>query len=123
MLIYLAGMQSVPQELYEAATVDGASEWRKLTSVTLPTIRPVAFFVITTAMLEAFKTFTQVKVMTGGDPLYATTTIVHQIYQRGFTEFKMGYASSMAVVLLVCVMAFTALNSAVNRARSGGDAL
>ena len=123
MLIYLAGMQSVQQELYEAATVDGASEWRKLTSVTLPTIRPVAFFVITTAMLEAFKTFTQVKVMTGGDPLYATTTIVHQIYQRGFTEFKMGYASSMAVVLLVCVMAFTALNSAVNRARSGGDAL
>ena len=122
MLIYLAGMQSVPQELYEAATVDGASEWRKLTSITLPTIRPVAFFVVTTVMLEAFKTFTQVKVMTGGDPLYATTTIVHQIYQRGFTEFKMGYASSMAVVLLVCVVIFTALNSAVNRARNGGDA-
>jgi len=121
MLIYLAGMQSVPQELYEAATVDGASDFRKLISVTLPTIRPVAFFVVTTTMLEAFKTFTQVHVMTGGDPLYATTTIVHQIYQRGFTEFRMGYASSMAVVLLVCVLIFTAANSAINRAGNGGQ--
>ena len=115
MIIYLAGMQSVPPELYEAATVDGASEWQKLKSVTLPGIRPIAFFVMVTAMIEAFKTFTQVHVMTGGDPLYATTTIVHQIYQRGFTEFKMGYASAMAVVLLVCVAAFTALNVRLNR--------
>lgn len=115
MVIYLAGMQSVPPELYEAATVDGASEWQKLKSVTLPSIRPIAFFVMVTAMIEAFKTFTQVHVMTGGDPLYATTTIVHQIYQRGFTEFKMGYASAMAVVLLVCVALFTAINTRLNR--------
>ena len=121
MLIYLAGMQTVPEEMYEAATVDGASGWRKLWNITLPSIRPVAFFVVVTTMLEAFKTFTQVKVMTGGDPLYATATIVHQIYQRGFTEFKMGYASAMAVILLVCVAAFTAANSAVNRAGGGGD--
>ncbi len=111
MLIYLAGMQSVPEELYEAATVDGASEWKKLTRITLPAIRPVAFFVMVTTMIEAFKTFTQVHVMTNGDPLQSTTTIVHQIYLRGFSEFKMGYASAMAVVLLVCVALFTLLNS------------
>ncbi len=117
MLIYLAGMQSVPGELYEAATVDGASELRKLLSITLPTVKPVTFFVITTTMLESFKTFTQVQVMTNGDPLYATTTIVHQIYQNGFTEFKMGYASAMAVVLLAIVLLFTALNAILNRDR------
>ena len=111
MLIYLAGMQSVPEELYEAATVDGVSEWKKLTRITLPAIRPVAFFVMVTTMIEAFKTFTQVHVMTNGDPLQSTTTIVHQIYLRGFSEFKMGYASAMAVVLLVCVALFTLLNS------------
>lgn len=120
MLIYLAGMQSVPVELYEAATVDGASQWRQMTAITLPGIRPVAFFVVTTTLLEAFKTFTQVHVMTGGDPLYATTTLVHQIYQRGFTEFKTGYASAMAVVLLAVVIVLTAVNSGVNRLRDGG---
>ena len=119
MLIYLAGMQAVPQELYEAATVDGASEWQKLRRVTLPSIGPVAFFVMVTTMIEAFKTFTQVHVMTGGDPLYATTTIVHQIYQRGFTEFKMGYASAMAVALLACVALFTLLNSLWGRGKGG----
>ena len=120
MLIYLAGMQAVPGELYEAATVDGASEWQKLRRITLPSIRPVAFFVMVTTLIEAFKTFTQVHVMTGGDPLYATTTIVHQIYQRGFTEFKMGYASAMAVVLLVCVALFTLLNTLLGGRGEGG---
>ncbi len=115
MLIYLAGMQSVAPELYEAATVDGASEFRKMISITLPTVRPVTFFVVTTTMLESFKTFAQVQVMTGGDPLYSTTTIVHQIYQRGFTEFRMGYASAMAVVLLLIVLACTVANSLINR--------
>ncbi len=116
MLIYLAGMQAVPTELYEAATVDGASDFRKLVSITLPMVRPVSFFVLTTTMLESFKTFAQVQIMTDGGPLYSTTTIVHQIYRRGFTEFRMGYASAMAVVLLAVVLIFTAINSLVNRA-------
>ncbi len=110
MLIFLAGMQSVPVEIYEAATVDGASEGQKLIHVTAPMVRPVTFFVSITTLLESFKTFEQVKLMTGGDPLYSTTTIVHQIYQRGFTEFKMGYAAAMSVVLLLIVLIVTLIN-------------
>ncbi|MBQ2956888.1 MAG: sugar ABC transporter permease [Clostridia bacterium] len=110
MLIYLAGMQSIPGDIYEAATVDGAGEWAKLIHVTVPMVRPVAFFVFINTMIESFKTFDQVKLMTGGDPLYSTTTIVHQIYQRGFTEFRMGYAAAMSVVLLAIVLTVTVIN-------------
>jgi len=114
MLIYLAGMQSIPDEIFEAATVDGASEFTKLWKITLPLVRPVTFFVLINMMLESFKTFDQVKLMTGGDPMYTTTTIVHQIYQRGFTEFRMGYAAAMSVVLLVIMLVITIANYGLN---------
>lgn len=118
MLIYLSGMQSIDESLYEAATVDGASGWTQLWRITLPMVRPVAFFVLITTTVDSFKTFDQVQIMTRGDPLNATTTLVHQIYLRGFTEFKMGYASAMAVVLLAIVALVTALSWGLNR---GGD--
>ena len=118
MLIYLSGMQSIDESLYEAATVDGASGWTQLWRITLPMVRPVAFFVLITTTVDSFKTFDQVQIMTRGDPLNATTTLVYQIYLRGFTEFKMGYASAMAVVLLVIVALVTALSWGLNR---GGD--
>ena len=116
MLIYLAGMQSIPEDIYEAATVEGAGEWRKLIHITMPMVRPVAFFVLVTTTVESFKTFELVAVTTGGGPLNATTTLVHQIYQRGFTEFKMGYASAVSVVLLAVVFLVTMLNYRMNRA-------
>ncbi len=118
MLIYLAGMQSVPKELYEAATVDGASERHKLLHVTLPMIRPVAFFVLITNMVEALKTFDQVRIMTDGNPLTnRTTTIVHQIYLRAFVNDyrRIDEASAMAVVLLLIALAFTIVNYRWNR--------
>ena len=115
MLIYLSGMQSIPGEIYEAATVDGASEFRKMLHITIPMVRPVTFFVLITTMIESFKTFDQVQLMTGGDPLYSTTTMVHQIYQRGFTEFRMGYAAAMSVVLLLIMLAITLVNYGLNR--------
>lgn len=115
MLIYLSGMQSIPQEIYEAATVDGASEWRKLIHVTIPMVRPVTFFVLINTMIESFKTFDQVKIMTGGDPMYATTTIVHQIYRRGFAEMRMGYAAAMSVVLLVIMLVITLMDYALDK--------
>ena len=109
-IVFLAALSSIDPTLYEAATVDGASEGQKLIHVTAPMVRPVTFFVSITTLLESFKTFEQVKLMTGGDPLYSTTTIVHQIYQRGFTEFKMGYAAAMSVVLLLIVLIVTLIN-------------
>ncbi|MBR3929145.1 MAG: sugar ABC transporter permease [Clostridia bacterium] len=116
MLIYLAGINSIPEELYEAATVDGAGEATRLFKITLPMVKPVAFFVLVTTMVDAFKTFEQVQIMTRGDPMNATTTIVHQIYVSGFNDFKMGYASSMSVVLLLIVMLLTYVNFRLNRA-------
>lgn len=110
-------MQSIPAEIYEAATVDGAGEWKKTLHVTGPMVRPVMFFILITTMVESFKTFEQVQIMTRGDPMYATTTIVHQIYQRGFTEFKMGYASAMSVVLLLIVLTATLIANRTNLAR------
>ena len=88
----------------------------RLFRITLPMVRPVAFFVFITTMVDAFKTFEQVQIMTRGDPVYATTTIVHQIYQQGFSEFRMGYASAMAVALLLVVMLLTLINFRINRA-------
>ncbi len=120
MLIYLAGINSIPVELYEAATVDGAGELRRLFSITIPMIRPVAFFVFITTMIEGFKTFEQVQIMTRGDPINATTTIVHQIYMYGFNDFKMGYASAMATVLLLAVLALTMLNYRINSIAEAG---
>ena len=86
--------------------------------ITIPCVRPVTVFVMTTMCIEAFKTFDQVNIMTNGGPLNATTTMVHQIYVRAFTEFQMGYASAMSVVLLIIVFLITWFNL---RMGSGGD--
>ena len=100
--------------------MDGASPYSRFWNITVPLLRPVIFFVFITTMVDGFKTFEQVQIMTRGDPLNATTTIVHQIYVYGFNEFKMGYASAMAVVLLVIVMTVTLINYKINRASETG---
>ena len=110
MLILLAGLQNIDPALYEAARVDGANEWQQLRRITLPALSPVMLFVLVNCTIESFKTFEQVQIMTRGDPLHATTTLVHQIYLRGFSEYKMGYAAAMSVVLLVVLMIATAVN-------------
>lgn len=110
MLVLLAGMQAIDTALYDAARVDGANAFGQMRHVTLPGLKPVLLFVSVNSCIAAFKTFEQVQTMTGGDPLYSTTTIVHQIYQRGFGEYKMGYAASMSVVLLIMLLIVTALN-------------
>lgn len=110
MIIYLAGLQSIPGELYEAGKVDGASEFRMIFKITLPAVSPISFFLLVTTAIESFKTFEQVRIMTGGGPVNATTTIVHQIYLRAFSEYKMGYASAMSMVLLGILLAVTIIN-------------
>ena len=110
MLIFLAALQSVPPSLYEAARVDGAGFVSRTVHITIPSIRPVTFFLLATLSIEGFKTFDQVRIMTNGGPVDATTTITHQIYMRAFSEFKMGYASAMSVVLFLLVLGITLLN-------------
>jgi ABC-type sugar transport system permease subunit len=110
MIIYLAGLQQIPQELYEAATVDGASDWHQFFRITVPMLAPTTFFLFVIASVQSFSVFEQVNVMTQGGPMNATTTIVHQIYEQAFSQFQMGYASAMAVFLLVITLILMTLN-------------
>lgn len=109
MLIYLAGLQSVPQQLYEAAEIDGAGHWQRFISVTLPMMSPTIFFTLVMGMIGVLQAFTQAYVMTGGGPNFATYFYVLNLYQEAFIKFRMGYASAMAWLLFVVVLLITLL--------------
>ena len=110
MMIYLAALMSVPKELYEACDIDGASAFRKHLTVTIPHIMPTLALVSTISAISAMKVFAEIYVMTKGGPLNSSKTIVYYIYERAFENLDLGYASAMAVVLLVIVMAFSLVN-------------
>ena len=107
MIIFLAGLQSISQSYYEAAEVDGANSLQRFIHITLPLITPSLFFYFIITMISAFQTFEQIYVMTRGGPVNATTTVVYYIYRNAFRNFKMGYASSQAIVLFVLIMVLT----------------
>ena len=109
-MLFLAGLQGVPQELYEAASIDGAGRGQSLIHITLPSLKSVTFFIAINACINSFSVFDQVNVMTGGGPLDTTTTIVHQIYTRSFSEFRVGYGASIAVCLVCVVFLFTVIS-------------
>ena len=110
MMIYLAALMSVPKELYEACDIDGASFLRKHLTVTIPHIMPTIALVVTISSISAMKVFAEIYVMTKGGPLNSSKTIVYYIYERAFENLDLGYASAMAVVLLVIVMIFSLIN-------------
>ena len=110
MIIFLAGLQSISQSYYEAAEVDGASGWQKLWRITLPLITPSLFFFFIITMINAFQAFEQIYIMTRGGPVNSTTTIVYYIYRNAFRNFKMGYASSQAIVLFLIIMVLTLIS-------------
>jgi len=107
MVLFLAGLQGIPQNLYEAASIDGATRWQRFRYVTLPLLSPVTFFVVVISTIGSFQVFDQALVMTQGGPGVATTTLVLYIYQVGFQSYHMGYASAIALVLFAIVFAFT----------------
>lgn len=115
MIIYLAGLQGVPEQLYEAANLDGANTWQRFRYITLPSVRSVTFFVTTLSLIGAFQLFDQAYVLTQGGPGYATTTPVYYIYQSGFNRLQMGYASAQAFVLFLIILVFSATNLLLNR--------
>lgn len=114
MIIFLAALQGVPQELYEAADLDGAEPWRKFRLITLPMISPSLLFNLIIGVIGSFQVFTQAFVMTGtaqpgseGGPNNASLFLVLYLYKKAFQEFKMGYASALAWVLFVIVLVLT----------------
>lgn len=110
MMIYLASLMSVPQELYEACDIDGANFLTKHLTVTIPHIMPTIALVSTISTISAMKVFAEIYVMTKGGPLNSTKTIVYYIYERAFENLDLGYASALAVVLLIIVMIFSLIN-------------
>jgi putative chitobiose transport system permease protein len=118
MVIYIAGLQNIPDDLYEAASLDGAGAIRRFWSVTVPLIRPTMLLVGTLAALNAIKVFTEAFVLTGGGPNRASETLVLYIYQRGFSGLELGYSSAMSLVLFVLVLGLTLLSQAVTRWRA-----
>ena len=110
MMIYLAALMSVPQELYEACDIDGANFLTKHLTVTIPQILPTIALVSTISIISAMKVFVEIYVMTKGGPLNSSKTIVYYIYERAFENLDLGYASALAVVLLVVIMVFSLIN-------------
>lgn len=109
MVIFLAGLQGIPQTLYEAASIDGANGWRRFWSITLPMLSPTIFFNLVIGIIGSFQVFTTAYIATQGGPQNATLFYVLYLWRNGFDYFKMGYASALAWVLLVIVLLLTLL--------------
>ena len=108
-VIYLAGLQGIPTELYEAAEIDGANSFNKFLNITIPMMSPVLLFTLIMGIINSFQVFTQAYVMTGGGPHYASLFYVLYIYQNAFQFFSMGYASALSWILFLIMLALTAL--------------
>ncbi len=106
-VLYLAGLQGIPQHLYDAAAVDGANSWQRFRHVTLPMLTSTTFFVMVTSIISSFQVFGQVYVLTRGGPANATATMVYYIFQNAFQSFRMGYASALSWLLFAVIFVFT----------------
>ena len=115
MVVYLAGLQSIPEDYYDAAKVDGAVGWQRLKDITIPLLSSTTLFLAVVSVLGAFQVFTEIFIMTNGGPLGRTTTIVFHIYQTAFKFFDMGYASAMAFGMFAMMFAFTLVQLRVMR--------
>jgi multiple sugar transport system permease protein len=108
MVVYLAGLQSIPSELYESAMIDGAGPLARLRYITVPMLRPTTLFLLVIGIIGSLQVFTQIFVMTSGGPVNKTTTMVYYMYLWAFKYYDMGYASTLAFALFAMLLAFTA---------------
>ncbi|MEU7800517.1 sugar ABC transporter permease [Micromonospora arborensis] len=118
MLLFLAGLQTIPAQLYEAAETDGATPWQRFVHVTLPGLRHTTFFVTVLLTIESFKVFDLILVMTGGGPGQSTLVLSQYIYQKGFEENQFGYASAVSIVLFAICFGITVIQFMVNKRRN-----
>ena len=110
-IIYLAGLQNIPQHLYEAAQIDGANRWQLFRHVTWPLLTPTSFLILIMAVINSFQAFTEFHVMTQGGPLGSTTVIVYYLYVQAFQQFNMGYGSALAIVLFLIILGLTLIQN------------
>lgn len=110
-IIYLAGLQNIPQHLYEAAQIDGANRWQLFRHITWPMLTPTSFLILIMAVIHSFQAFTEFHVMTQGGPIGSTTVIVYYLYVQAFQQFNMGYGSALAIVLFLIILGLTLLQN------------
>ena len=115
MVIWLSGLQTIPGELYEAASLDGAGPWQQFVNITWPGLRQTAIFILITITIAAFSLFTQVNIMTQGGPLDSTTTVVFMAVRTGFQQQQTGYAAAISLVFFVIVLAVSLLQRYLTR--------
>ena len=119
MLLFLAGLQTIPETLYEAAEVDGASSWQRFTRITVPMLSNTTFVVVILLIIESFNMFESIFVMTEGGPLGSTSTIMYYIYEQGFMSYNMGYASARAWIFFALILVFTLIQFRFRREQGG----
>jgi multiple sugar transport system permease protein len=115
-MIFLAALQAIPREYYEAAAVDGAGRWRQLRDITLPSLRFAIFFVVATTLIAWLQFFEEPFVLTKGGPLDSTTSVSMFVYRAGFNLFQYGYASAGSMTLFVAIMGVTLIQFRARRA-------
>jgi multiple sugar transport system permease protein len=120
MLLLLAGLQGIPKEFYEAAELDGANFWQRLRFIVLPVLKPLIGVVLLLRVMDAFKIFDKIYILTAGGPGSATETVAYHAYRQGFGFFRMGYASAISMVLLVVVLVVSI--ALIRRTQSEGEA-
>jgi multiple sugar transport system permease protein len=120
MVIYLAGLQEIPNSLYEAAQVDGANGWKQFTNITLPQLRNTTIFVVLSTTIMAFKLFDQVQVMTNGGPQNASMTTMVYVVEMGWGQLKVGYASAISIVFFIIVLAVSMIQRYLTREKGAG---
>ncbi len=115
MLIFIAGLQNIPEELYEASHIDGAGGWRQFVDITIPMLAPTTVFVVMITIIGYFQLFAEPYVMTEGGPMNATTSIVLMMYEQGFRWWNMGFAAAIAFVLFVVILVFSIIQMVIQR--------
>jgi putative chitobiose transport system permease protein len=115
MVIYLAGLQTIPTELYEAGAIDGSDGWRKHWDITIPLMRPYLVLVAVISAISATKVFEEVYIMTGGGPLNRTKTVVYYVYEQAFQNLEISYACTIGLVLFLVILVLSLVNLRVSR--------
>ncbi|WP_320128595.1 sugar ABC transporter permease [uncultured Sphaerochaeta sp.] len=110
-IYFLAGLQGIDKQLYDAAKVDGANPFQRFLNVTLPQLRPISFFVSVIILIGSMQVFDEPQVLTNGGPANATRSVVQYLYLRGFTQFRFGYASTIGMVLFIAIAGFSAIQA------------
>lgn len=115
MLIYLAALQGIPEHLYEAASIDGASKRQQFFHITIPMLKYATFFVFVISLIDSFQVFDSIWVMTQGGPVNSTTVMTYEVYRSAFQSFRMGYASAQAVLLFAIIFVLTVVSKRLTR--------